>query len=418
MSVQTQANAPAAAKLVDTSGGTSRYLAEGLQQLAPENYPEKNLVQRVKDYLVWDAKATLHNAKIRLQQTEITMENPLALASAVPLVERLRINRALETISKVPEGKVLVDLLKQSGVPVKMEKQFGSVGASFSSRKRSQDGKLNIDPGQIFLPAFSNHGRLVAHLTHELRHLEQAVGNVLDPTVTKAVSPLESIWYNRVIEADASATATDIAYKLHKAGHSDSWKELQRDRSGPTNIAAAYEAAVQKNPQAVEDGTAKRAAYDGWFEARGALNREFAEIYNSQGFANYSSVGGALQKGYLDKTPIQPLDPQDIKKVGALSGTGVNYLDLAGARPVDDAHYRRNTFNKYEAEWVAREHVAYQSKFSERNNPERKSALESTQGLIKFSNDQRGLSVMSPKIAGAAPPAAKTGAPATTKMKI
>jgi hypothetical protein len=418
MSVQTQANAPAAVKLVDTSGGASRYLAEGLQQLAPENYPEKNLVQRVKDYLVWDAKATLHNAKIRLQQTEITMENPLALASAVPLVERLRINRALETIAKVPEGKVLVDVLKQSGIPVQMEKQFGMTGAALTSMKSAKDGKLNIEPGRIVLPAFSNHGRLVAHLTHELRHLQQVMGNVLDPAVTKAVSPLESIWYNRVIEADASATATDIAYKLHKAGHSDSWKELQRERSGPTNIAAAYEAAVQKNPKAAEDGSAKRAAYDGWFEARGALNRELAEIYNRQGFANYFPVGGALQSGAMEKTPVQPLEPKDIKKVGALSGTGVNYLDLAGARPVDDPYYRRNTFNKHEAEWVAREHVAYQSKFFERNNPERKAAIESTQSLIKFSNDQRGLSAMSPKIAGAAPPAAKTGAPAATKMKI
>ncbi|MFN7113481.1 MAG: DUF6782 family putative metallopeptidase [Alphaproteobacteria bacterium] len=346
------------------------------------------------------------------------MENPLALASAAPLVERLRINRALETIAKVPEGKVLVDLLKQSGVPIKMEKQFGSIGASFSSRKTSKDGKLNIEPGEIYLPAFSNHGRLVAHLTHELRHLEQMMGNVLDPAMNKAVSPLEFIWYNRVIEADASATTTDIAYKLHKAGHSDSWKELQRERSNPTDIAAAYEAAVQKNPKAAEDGSAKRAAYDSWFEARWGMNRELAEMYNSQGFTNYVSIGGALQKGYLDNTPIQPLEPKDIKKVGALSGTGVNYLDLDGARPVDDPYYRRNTFNKYEAEWVAREHVAYQSKFFERNNPERKAAIESTQSLIKFSNDQRGLSAMSPKIAGAVPPAAKTGAPATTKMKI
>lgn len=418
MPVEMQAAAPANAKLVDTSGGTSRYLAEGLKQLAPENYPEKNLAQRVKDYLVWDAKATLHNAKIRLQQTEITMENPLALASAVPLVERLRINRALDTIAKVPEGKVLVDLLKESGIPVKMEKKFGQTGAALNSMKSTRDGVLKIEPGQIILPAFSNHGRLVAHMTHELRHLQQVMGNVLDPAVTKAVSPLESIWYNRVIEADASATAVDIAYKLHKAGHSDAWQELQRSRSGPTNIAASYGEAVQKNPKAAEDGSAKRAAYDGWFEARGGMNRELAEIYNRQGFANYFPIGSALRGGEMDKTPMQPLQPQDIKKVGALSGGVVNYLDIAGARPVDDAYYRRNTFNKYEAEWVAKEHVSYQSKFFERNNPERQSALAATQGIIKLSSNSAIPHAAAPKIAAIAPPAAKSAAPPTGKMKL
>jgi len=418
MSVQTQANTPLAAKLEDTSGGSSRYLSEALQQLTPENYPEKNIVQMVKDYLVQDVKDTLDNAKIRLHQAEVMMQNPLTLASALPLVEKMRINRALDTLSKVPEGKVLVDLLKDSGIPVQMEKKFGQTGAALTTMTGVGGGKLKMEPRGVILPAYATHGRLVAHLTHELRHLQQIMGNVQNPAMTKAVSPMEAIWYNRVIEADATATAVDVAYKLHKAGHSEAWQEMNRDRTTPTNIAAAYDAAIKKNPKAVEDGSAKRAAYDGWFEARGGAGRELSEVYNRQGIVNYIPVMGPLKGGMLDNTPLQPLQPQDIKKVGALSGGAVNYLDVAGARPVDDAYYRRNTFERNEAEWIAREHVAYQSKFFERNDPERKAAFESAHSLVKLSADQGGLKALAPKLADAAPPAAKSSAPTAAKMKI
>jgi hypothetical protein len=243
------------------------------------------------------------------------------------------------------------------------------------------------------------------------------MGNVLDTGIAKAVSPLESIWYNRVIEADASATATDIAYKLHKAGHSEAWRELQRSRSGPTNIAATYEDAIRAKPEAAEDGSAKRAAYDGWFEARGGMNRELMELYNAQGFSNYFSVSTLLRDGVLDRTPLQPLQIQDIKKVGALSG-GVNYLDIAGARPVDDAFYRRNSFNKEEAAWIAREHVSYQSKFFERNDPERHSALTSAMGQVRSGESLHGLKAAAPKAAAAAPPAVKAAAPPAFRMKV
>ncbi len=84
---------------------------------------------------------------------------------------------------------------------------------------------------------------------------------MLIPLHEKIPAPLETLWYDRLIEADAEATATDIAYKLKDAGKPEAWDAMQK--MPYTGAAKAYEAAVLKNPNAVADGTAKRAAFDG-----------------------------------------------------------------------------------------------------------------------------------------------------------
>lgn len=401
------------AELKDTSSGQSRYLGEALRQIAEPRAepPPKPFRDALKSYLSW-AKSELRDARVQFSQATMALANPLTFVTAIPLVENLRINRALDTLSQVPEGRELVGLLKAANIPVRMEGDlFYKDAVFFSNLKASEGGQLRALPMHIVVPPYSNHGRLVGHLAHELRHLQQAMNDVLYLGSSKQVSPVENLWYNRAIEADASATAVDISYKLHQAGHSDAWREINRSRTWPTSIAKSYEAAIKRDPAALANGNAKRAAYDSWFEARGSLGDKLSEVYTSQGLHRHR-VEASLHQENL-RAPLRHLTADDIKKLGAMSG-GVNYLDTPGQRPLDDLHYRRNSFSKHEAALIAAEHVSYQSKFFDRDNPARKSALEAAQSLIKSAD--MGFGQAKPSMAGpsAEPPAVsmKAKAPA------
>jgi len=391
-------------ELKDTSSGQSRYLGETLRQLVEPQAepPPKPFRDALKSYLSW-AKSELRDVNLQLSQATMVMVNPLTLVTAIPLVENLRINRALSTLSQVPEGRELVGLLKAANIPVRMEGDLLHKDAVFfSNLTASENGRLRALPMQIVVPPYSNHGRLVGHLAHELRHLQQAMNDVLYLGSSKQVSPVENLWYNRAIEADASATAVDISYKLHQAGHSDAWREINRSRTWPTSIAKAYETAVKRDPAALANGNAKRAAYDSWFDAKASLGDKLTQIYTSQGLTMHR-VEANLHRENL-RAPMRHLTADDIKKLGAMSG-GVNYLDTPGQRPLDDLHYRRNNFSKHEAALIAAEHISYQSKFFDRDNPARKSALEAAQSLIK--SGDRGFGQAKPSAAGpsAEPPA-------------
>jgi len=391
-------------ELKDTSSGQSRYLGETLRQLAEPQAepPAKPFRDALKSYLSW-AKSELRDVNVQLSQATMAMANPLTLVTAIPLVENLRINRALNTLSQVPEGRELVGLLKAANIPVRMEGDLLYKNAAFfSNLTASENGQLRALPMHIIVPAYSNHGRLVAHLAHELRHLQQAMNDVLYLGSSKQVSPVENLWYNRAIEADASATSVDISYKLHQAGHSDAWREINRGRTWPTSIAKSYETAVKRDPAALVNGAAKRAAYDSWFDAKAALGDKLTQIYTSQGLTMHR-IEASLHRENL-RAPMRHLTVGDIKKLGAMSG-GVNYLDTPGHRPLDDLHYRHNSFTKREAALITAEHVSYQSKFFDRDNPARKSALEAAQTLIK--SGDMGFGQAKPSMTGpsAEPPA-------------
>lgn len=350
--------------LVDTSNGTSPRLAEAVQEISPEYYmnmPAPNALQKVIGYFKQGAKRVVNDVDLSLSQVAITLENPSALVTAIPLVEKLRIDRALRTIASVPEGKVLVDNLRESGIPVSMRNAPIYNGAVLVSDERMDgNGNFSKKPKEIILPAYSNHGRLVSFLIHELQHLRQATSGLLEMSEQKIVSPIEAVWYNAAIEADAKATELDISYKLHQAGHRDAWQEENRTRTTPKIFIQAYEDAIAKNPQAAANGEAKRAAFDAWHEARFSSGTKFSESYTWQGVGSWH--GSAWKIHHNQATvPLAPLQADDIRKLGALSK--VNYLDLPNARPLDDPYYRQKTWTAGQAGALATRHALYQSKF-------------------------------------------------------
>lgn len=358
-------NDQAPVKLQDTSFGATPGLAEGLAKLeqvrnAPD-LPKPTPLQMVKSYF----GQARYLAEAALSQATVTLDNPSALMTAVPLVANLRINRALDTIASIPEGKGLVEVLSLSGVPVKMDNHFLREGAHLGTRSTANSDKgYQSKPVEIVVGAFSTHGRLVAHLAHELQHLNQEHNSMLTLASRKLVSPLEAIWYDAAIEADAEATAVDIAYKLKRAGKSDAWDEMKNGRVNRPEFSAAYEDAVKKNPAAADNGQAKRAAFDAWFTAKLGRGGLLADAYFAQGWSAYRRTEGALDSAITGnrKAEIGPLSKDDIRNLGKLSR--VNYFDAPGGRPLDDPYYRRMPLVYAPAvKMLVEAHGRYQSKF-------------------------------------------------------
>lgn len=353
------------AKLEDTSQGASRFLAEALEQLDHTKYPPykpPSPLQLVRDYF----KTATREVDNVVSQVTVTAENLSALATAVPLVAKLRIDRALKTIASVPEGKLLVDKLKDSGLPIVMENDFRYNGAALRSWVSSSSGKVKNEAYEIAVPGYSTHGRLVAFLTHELQHLNQAQSDLLFISQQKVVSPLETIWYNAAIEADAQAAAVDIAYKLKQIGKGDAWRELCNDRTASRNFTADYEAVAKRNPAAVQNGQAKRAAYDAWFDAEFRSGQKISDFYSVKGFINYGVAEQAMQSEKF-ATPLGAMTVNDIRKLGALSA--VNYMDAPGGKPLDDKHYRSlPPLDGRAAKLIGDSHRGYQSRFFEGQN--------------------------------------------------
>ncbi|MDY0008957.1 MAG: hypothetical protein RBS08_04555 [Bdellovibrionales bacterium] len=384
--VQERPNIP---PLVDTSNGQSPRLAEAVQEISPEYYmnmPEPHALQKVVDYFKRGVKRAVNEVDLSLNQVTITLENPSSLVTAIPLVEKLRIDRALKTIESVPEGKVLVDNLRESGIPVSMRNAINYNGAVLVSDERIDGhGNFSKTPKEIILPAYSNHGRLVSFFIHELQHLRQSTAGLLDISKQKIISPIEAVWYNAAIEADAKATEMDIAYKLHKAGHSDAWLEENKRRTNPQFFVQAYEEAIAKNPQAVENGEAKRAAFDAWHEARFSSGAKISESYTWQGVTSWQGVSWLLHQEKKAAPPLAYLGAEDIRKLGTLSK--VNYLDLPNGRPLDDPYYRQKTWNAGQAGALAIRHALYQSKFlpegAENAKPEQGTSQE-VSGISRY----------------------------------
>ncbi len=362
MAVENANDQPKPIRLIDTSLGTSPGLAEALKQLDPGKYPAPqplSPMQMVKNYF-GIAKSM---ANIALSQLDVTADNPSALATAVPLVQKLRIDRALNTIASVPEGKILVDVLKDSGIPVKMDHNFMRTGAHLGTTTIADTSEgFKSSVSGIVVPAYSTHGHLVAFLTHELQHLNQHQNGELRLAKKKFVSPLEAIWYDAAIEADAQATAVDVAYKLKQAGKPDAWDELKNSRTAAPEFTKYYEDAIKKNPNAAESGQAKRAAYDAWFDARFSNGTLMSASYAYQGWRSYKVSDMALSSAKPGGAEIGPLQAADIHKLGGLSR--VNYFDAPGGRPLDDPRYRRMPpLDASLAKILANDHRNYQSHY-------------------------------------------------------
>jgi hypothetical protein len=201
---------------------------------------------------------------------------------------------------------------------------------------------------------------LIYTLAHELQHQQQMKAGLFTLYVHgRMPSPPETVWYNRAIEADATATAVDIAWKLKEAGKSAAW-DYVRKHDQCSEAARAYAKVAAADPAAVQDGRAKRAAFDSWFvqRQRRDMGQTTSQAYNDPGLAlvpQAEAAAGWLQQGMR----TDRLTAADIEKLGDLAP--FNYLKIPGGRPLDDIYYRKADWNMEEARYLSLRTQEYDS---------------------------------------------------------
>ncbi|HYD17522.1 MAG TPA: DUF6782 family putative metallopeptidase, partial [Patescibacteria group bacterium] len=189
-------------------------------------------------------------------------------------------------------------------------------------------------------------GQMLTTLIHELHHERQLKAGVMKSVSDKVPSPVEQMWYERAMEADAQATATDISWKLKEAGKPAAWKALEKDGHWRGQVAKAYADKAAGDPKSVENGTAKRAAFDAWFSAKNRFGITTPMIYNNQATNNLPSPTD-FEELHRAGLPFEPLKPKDIEKLGDIAPQ--NYLKAPGGRSLDDPLYRTADFNQWQA---------------------------------------------------------------------
>ncbi len=308
-----------------------------------------------------------------------TIFNPAVLVTALPLVQNMRLNNALEELSTIPEGRELVDLIKKNGTELKLDPSPLYMGGRAGNIHgvSSKDG-YQLSPGTVVVAGFATRGEIVGVLAHELQHHRQNVTKTLEPFSQTIPSPIEQLWFNRCIEADAQATAVDIAWKLKEAGKPKTWNAMKEDLSAFGKIARAYGKAVKHDPESVKDGSAKRVAYDEWFIARvNDFAPTLSQIYNRQGLNN-NLIPHHVDQMVKEGREFAPMDVSNIEKLGDLSPLTPNYLKLPGFKPLDDPFYRAADWGPNIASGLKNMHDRYddvlktqaKSKFLSPANPE------------------------------------------------
>ena len=306
----------------------------------------------------WYIKSSHATLFRKLEKASLVVKNPAALLTGISGIENIRVRLALEELSAVPEGAALADLVK-AGMQVRLDNKLPTMGISHPGNIVGEGGDERTLPGTVIVQGISNRGMVVALLAHEIHHQRQIMAHLLEPYQEgKMPSPVEVLWYNRFVEADAHATAIDICWKLKQAGKPSAWNFVRYvDRLGP--MAERYEQMAAKDPASVTDGRAKRAAFDRWFEPTPMKHSAGATVSQT-----YNSIGAKLAPD-LEKAEewvakgirVEPMTTADLAKLGDLAP--FNYLKIPGGRTLDDLFYRRVDWGLAEATLLGQRHAEY-----------------------------------------------------------
>ncbi|HYD19718.1 MAG TPA: DUF6782 family putative metallopeptidase [Patescibacteria group bacterium] len=325
-------------------------MKEALARMDPDYWKDKSHFAK-REPSVFEKKIIFPTIAA-IRNMTCALETPSVLVTALPLVQNLRLKRALADIGSVPEGQELV--AAAANVPKINLNPDPRVSGGYIATSTDINGtdikQLSLE---INIAGIATSGTVVGALIHELQHQRQVENKVLRAYGEKNISPVEHLWYNRMTEADAQATATDILWRMKEAGKPGHWYEAKHSGSWVADVAAAYEKKVAEDPHAVENGTAKRAAFDAWFTAAGGAVQQH---YNTQGMLTTPNFPKAEEMHKAGK-PFGHLTVEDIEKIGDLSP--VNYLKIPGGAPLDSEKYRGADFDRNQAAFLHHAHTRY-----------------------------------------------------------
>ncbi|MDF3025684.1 MAG: hypothetical protein K0R10_3045 [Alphaproteobacteria bacterium] len=260
--------------------------------------------------------------------------DPASNAATQAARDEARLDVIKTRIASVMEGESVVTFLEMNNVKIELLSDPINWAASTLTITTVRDGEYFYKDPKILLKRDLTDDNLLQAIVHETGHLNQHLSKVGNPD--RILSEREYILFYRAAEADAQALCTEVTWALKQAGDAGPWNAACN--AGYKDICDAYEMMVTADPSSIENGTAKRIAFDTWFskpERLAGYNEATADNmipFLAKGreiFKNHNMV-----EKPLDNTWVEKLD----------SASAKSYLLEVGNRSLlRDPYYSENT---------------------------------------------------------------------------
>lgn len=277
----------------------------------------------------------------------------------------LRQYKALEKaegmLAESPTGKALLDSSEKGYVLTRLDTQMDAAGV-YNPRVRI----LAINPAAMSLTnaGQSYRGTMTHVLGHEHFHAFQQRTRMNELAGESSYSwdqpgmnftrndPRDDILYRMHQEAAAHAVQIQIAHEL-KDKHPEVLQSL-KEHTKLAGVVEAFENAVERDPQALTNGKALRAAHDEWFNPENEVFHEY------QGRAIRSwEVGLKRMSMQMQNMPAKEaaavaaelgskrIGPEEMTHSGA-QPNGLNHMALPGSAAPNDMKYSQAFLDKFE----------------------------------------------------------------------
>lgn len=248
--------------------------------------------------------------------------------------DEARLDAIKARMAQVPDGASVVAFLEMNNVKIELLDDPVNWAASTLTITSVKDGEYFYLNPKIILKRGLTDDNLLQAIVHETGHLNQHLSKVGNPD--RILSEKEYILFYRAAEADAQALCTEVTWALKQMGDAGPWNAACN--AGYKDICDAYEAMVTADPASIDNGTAKRIAFDTWFS-----NPSRLAGYNEATADNmipFLAKGREIFKNH--NMAEKPLDMSWVEKLDGASAK--SYLLEAGNRSLlRDDYYIAST---------------------------------------------------------------------------
>jgi len=164
--------------------------------------------------------------------------------------DKARIERLLAALAKTESGAPLFDFVNNTKLRITYDDKMAACEASFQP-----------SPRKIVLSPYSTEEFQALSLAHELCHAVQEHKGLLLRKTDHLYDHLINV---RFSEAAAFSFEAQMAWELQQAHPQSSY--LKTALKGCRSVNKAFQHAATMSPQSVENGNARRIAFDAWFE--------------------------------------------------------------------------------------------------------------------------------------------------------
>ena len=197
-----------------------------------------------------------------------------------------RITAMINTAVKSETGRETLETASKAGYTLGMEFAFGCNGGC------SKENKV------IILNPIEKDETLIGVLVHESRHagqFERGEYDACDDRRARTNTLKHNIMRTRAVEADAQATAAQALGELFEAGIEEPLLSFCRQPANRT-IAAAFNRACYA-PDALKDGSARTAAFLGWYDNE-AVRTAYDNVYQIDMMERRAENGKSIEDTY------------------------------------------------------------------------------------------------------------------------